>query len=806
MSVSDHTAPDHTATDHTVGPSPEHLAAAPKFENKSGRFVGQKVLRKEDARLVTGHGTYVDDVVLPGMLHAHFVRSDYPRARILSIDTSAALALDGVTAVFVGDDFAVPAGAMVPSVMQVIAAGAPTPPDLPIARGDVRYVGDPVAVIVARSRYIAEDAAELIVIDYEPLTPIVDYLTAAADGERGEFVHHELGTNIGATITIPVDDHLQGVIDGAAHRITATFEQHRHTNVPMETRGVVASWDRYAQQLTVHMSSQNPHEVRRRCAQILGLDETQVRAVQQDVGGGFGQKMFMMREEVAIVIVAHLLGRPVKWIEDRRENLVAANIARLERGTVTFALDADAHLLAAQMDHIEDYGAFGVGAAGAMACLLLTGPYKAQRSSWSTAALHTNTVGRAAYRGPWNFESVAREQMVDHVSRMIGIDPLEWRRRNVIKWPDLPYTNPMGMTYDIVTPSECLEQAAAMIDYDAFRVEQQRAHADQGRLLGIGIGLYVEPSATNMATFHTEGATVRVSTGGSVDVYLGTGSHGQSIETTMAQLVADELGVDIDIVTVHQGDTAQTPFGAGTGGSRTANIVGGAAVAAAQAVRAKICQIAAHLLEANAADLDIDEGRIGVRGTPSRTISLADVARAAYDGPQALPVELDVALESTIRYRHPETTWSNACHICTVEIDKGTGAVKIVRYVVSEDCGKMINPNVVNGQVAGGVVQGIGAVLYEHLQYSPEGVPLTTTFMDYLLPTAAEVPDLEIGHIETPSNTAGGFKGMGEGGAIGAPPCVFNAVADALALVGATVFDQPLGPRQVLDALASVAG
>lgn len=786
-----------STTEFHTEPEAKHLAAAPRFENKAGRFIGQKVVRKEDARLVTGHGTYVDDVVLPGMLHAHFLRSDFAHARILSIDVSAALELDGVVAVLTGADFQVPEGSLQASMMKLLAAGAPRPKDNPLAVDDVRFVGDPVAMIVAESRYVAEDAAELVVVDYEPLDPVVDYEIAA---EASSLVHPEIGSNVAGEIALPFDDHVNGLLEGAAHRIEATFRQHRHTNVPMETRGIVAAFDRYAGELTIHVSSQNPHEWRRRAAELTGLDTTQVRAVQKDVGGGFGQKMFMLREEAAVICAAHRLGSAVKWIEDRRENLMAGNIARIEKGTVTFALDADARITAATLDHLDDAGSYG-SSGGAMVGMLLTGPYKVMRNVWKTRTVYTNTVGRAAYRGPWQFETVLREQMMDHVARTLGIDPVELRRRNVVQWEDLPFTNPMGMTYDIVTPSECLEQAVEMIGYDAFRAEQRRAFAEEGRLLGIGIGLYVEPSAQNVATLNTEGATVRVSATGKVDVYLGTGSHGQSIETTMAQIVADELGVDLDDVVVHQGDTGQTPFGGGTGGSRTANIVGGASAMAAQEVRAKVCAIAAHLLEASPEDIEVSGGNASVRGTPAKAVTLAQIAVAAHDGVQSLPADLDVALEASVRYRHPDVTWSNACHASTVEVDPATGGVKILRYVVSEDCGKMINPMIVEGQVAGGVVQGIGGVLYEHQQYNDEGIPLTTTFMDYLVPTACEVPDIEYGHIETPSNTPGGFKGMGEGGAIGAPPCVFNAVADALALVGAQVFDQPLGPRQVLDAL-----
>ncbi len=784
------------SANHTL-PEQKHIDAAPKFENRAGRFIGQKVVRKEDARLTTGHGTYVDDVTVPGMLHAHFVRSDYARARIRSVDISAALEHDGVVAVLTADDLQVPDNALTASMMQMLMAGSPKPADLTVAKDEVRYVGDPVAIVVATSRYVAEDAAELVEIDYEPLAPVVDYESAAA---AEGLVNPSLGTNIAGQMAIPLDDHINGLVAGAAHNVTATFRQHRHINVPMETRGIVASWDKFADELTIWVASQNPHEWRRRAAEMLGLEEHKIRAVQRDVGGGFGQKMFMLREEAAIIVASHRIGRPIKWVEDRRENLMASNIARIEMGTVTFSLDDEARIQVVQIDHLDDLGANGSGG-GAMVGMLLSGPYKVTRNAWKTVSVHTNTVGRAAYRGPWQFESVAREQMVDHVAREIGMDPLELRRRNVIRWEDLPYTNPMGMTYDIVTPSECLEQAAEMIGYEAFRAEQKRAFEQEGRLLGIGLGLYVEPSAQNMGTLNTEGATVRVAPSGKVDVFLGTGSHGQSIETTMAQIVADELGVDIDDVTVNQGDTGQTPFGGGTGGSRTANIVAGAAAMASQDVRQMICGIAAHLLEANPDDLEIESGNISVKGTPAKSVTLAEVAKAAHDSVQSLPADVEVSLQATARYRHPDVTWSNACHACTVEIDQDTGRVNILRYVVSEDCGKMINPNVVEGQVAGGVVQGLGGVLYEHMLYNEDGVPLTTTFMDYLLPTAAEVPTIEYGHIETPSNTAGGFKGMGEGGAIGAPPCIFNAVADALNLAGAKVFDQPLGPRDVLDSL-----
>jgi len=573
----------------------------------------------------------------------------------------------------------------------------------------------------------------------------------------------------------------------------------------METRGVVARYTPSAGTLEVWISTQGPHEVRLICSRFLGVPEHLIRVVARDVGGGFGQKFAPGTDELAVIAAAKHLGRAVKWVEDRRENLIAANHARVDSATVRMALDDDGHILGVRLDHLEDVGAFpksGSGTIGGFVGVLFPGPYRVGRLGFRSRGVSTNTCGRGAYRGPWMFETVAREEMMDVAARAIGIDALELRRRNVIHASELPYTMATGMVLDTVTPEETLEQAAAILDYAAFREEQARARAD-GRLLGIGIGLYIEPTSVAMAALGVEAATVRVQPSGKVHVLLGTGSHGQSIETTMAQVVAEHLGVDYDDVAVLQGDTDVAPFGGGTGGSRTAVVAGGAAREAALEVREKIVQIAAHLMEAAPEDLDVEGGTVFVRGTPSRTVSVAEVANTAHHAWERLPGGMRAGLEATSRYTAPPVTWSNACHVCTVEVDPATGVVRILRYVVSEDCGVMINPMVVEGQAAGGIVQGIGGVLYEHLVYDDDGNPLATTFLDYLLPTAAEVPTIEYGHIETRSNTPGGSKGMGEGGAIGAPPAVFNAVADALAQRGARITRQPLDPTSILAALAA---
>ncbi|HEY8218044.1 MAG TPA: xanthine dehydrogenase family protein molybdopterin-binding subunit [Acidimicrobiia bacterium] len=767
----------------------------------AGRFVGQRVERREDPRLVTGHGTYVDDVVVPGMLHAAFLRSDLARARVARLDVEAARALPGVRAVLTGAELNPGLGSFQPTMFQGDAMPAPCAPVRALADGDVRFVGDPVALVVAESRYLAEDACELVDIEYEPLEPIVDPEVARSSDD---LVHPELGSNVAMSVPTPPDTDLDAAFASAAHVVSERLVQHRHTNVPMETRGVLASYEPASGHLDIWLSTQNPHEARQVCSRLTGVPEHLVRVRGGDVGGGFGMKYFLQRDELTVVAAATRLGCAVKWIEDRRENLIASMHARADVATVDVAVDAEGRLVAARMDHLEDCGAYpvgGTGGVGPFAAMLFPGPYRLPKMGFTTTAVWTNTCGRGAYRGPWMFETVAREEMMDLVARAIGVDPLELRRRNVVGTDELPFTTAMGMELDHVTPAETLEQAAEIIDYDAFRADQRRAFEHEGRLLGVGIGLYVEPTSMASGALGVECATVRVQPSGTVTVLLGTGSHGQGVETTMAQVVAEHLGVSIDDVVVVQGDTESAPFGAGTGGSRTAVVAGGAARAASLEVREKVVEIAAHLLEAAPEDLELDDGRASVRGTPTRGVTVAEVAAAAYNAPAELPAELPPGLEATVSYQAPPITWSNACHACTVEVDPETGVVTVQRYVVSEDCGVMINPMIVEGQIAGGVVQGIGGVLYEHLVYDDQGTPLTTTFLDYLVPTATEVPDIEYGHIETRSPTPGGHKGMGEGGAIGSPPAVFNAVADALALRGVKITEQPLTPSRILEAL-----
>jgi aerobic carbon-monoxide dehydrogenase large subunit len=772
----------------------------PSALETGGRFVGQRIPRQEDARFLTGTGRFVDDIVLPGTLHVAFARSYAARGRLTSVDTAAA-ALPGVVAVLTAAD-------LNPLVREwwtdIEGPDGQSRQFRMFAEGDVRFVGEPVAMVVADSRYIAEDAVELIEVDIDPETPLVDPERATDDG--APLVHPELESNVLMEIPAFENPDVESVFASAPHVLTETFRQHRYACVPMETRGTLASWDAAGRQLTVWTSTQGQYAARGVFARVLGLPEAQIRVIMPDVGGAFGQKMFPHPEELAVAFATRRLGRPVKWIEDRRENLLCGEHAREDHATMSLAVDADGTILAAKADFLESAGAFPVSSSSA---LLLTvsifpGPYRIGAAAGSGKTVYSNTAGRGSYRGPWMIETVAREQMIDHAARALGIDPLDMRRRNVLRDSDLPYTMATGFVLDQITAAATLDQAAELIGYDDFRARQAEWRA-QGRLVGLGISLLAEPTSIASGWFSTDAATIRIGLGGGVEVATTAASHGQSLETTIAQVVADELGVDIAQVRVHQGDTATTPVGPGTGGSRSAVVVSGAARQAAQEVRAAVLNIAGHHLEAAVEDLVIDEGRIHVAGTPARATTIAEVARTAYLNLGALPPDQRPGLEAQARYT-PEGrfTWSNACHMCTCEIDPATGAVTILRYVVSEDCGVMINPTVVEGQIAGGVAQGIGGALYENMPYDEDGNPLATTFVDYLLPTAAEVPIIEYGHIETPAPTnPGGHKGMGEGGAIASPAAVINAVADALAPLGATIRNQPLSPSEIVSLIDS---
>jgi carbon-monoxide dehydrogenase large subunit len=762
------------------------------------RFVGQRVPRTEDARFLTGHGKYVDDVAVPGALHVAFARSDVARGRILSVDVSEARSMPGVVAVYSGTD------------LDDMVHEHRIPDELILdhhrqfrvfARDDVRSVGELMAMVVADSRYHAEDAVDTIVVDIEPEPALIDY-EQALDADA-PLVHPGTESNLLQSVPPPMPrPDLDEVFASADVVLTETFRQHRYSTVPMETRGIVASWEPSGHQLTIWIATQGPHNVRAYMAQALGLEESQVRVIMPDVGGAFGLKMNPRVEEVSTAIASMKLGRPVKWIQDRRENLGADEQSRGEMATLTFGATKEGVLLGAQAEFVEDAGAFPSpqSSATVLEAMVFSGPYRLPAFGATGKTIHTNKFGRGAYRGPWMFETVAREQMMDCLATELGIDPLELRRRNVLVDDDLPYTMPSTMPIDNISAAATLEQAAQAIGYTELR-EQQAKWRAEGRLIGIGMALLVEPTAMAFGWMSTDAAVVRMGATGRVDVMLSTGNHGQSIETTMAQIVADELDIDMAQVRILNGDTDSAPLGAGTGGSRTTIVPGTAARLASREIRSRITAIVAHALEASPDDLEIVSGVVQVKGSPDKSMTIAEASKIAHTQPASMPPGVPLGLEAQVRYT-PDAfcTWSNSCHMSLVEIDPATGGLEILRYVVSEDCGVMVNPNVVEGQIAGGVVQGLGGVLLEHQAYDDAGNPLATTFVDYLLPTTTEVPMIEYHHIETPApSNPGGHKGLGEGGAIAAPPCIINAIADALEPLGAKVRDQPLGPADIVE-------
>jgi carbon-monoxide dehydrogenase large subunit len=767
----------------------------------AARFVGSAVHRKEDRRLLTGHGQYVADIEPRGTLHAAFFRSEVASAHLNGVDVSEARALPGVSAVYTWQDFHERVGE---AWHTMLGEQLVVPP--PLAVTDVRHVGDPIALVVAESRYVAEDACDLVSVDYDVSAAAVDYRDAGGEGQP--VVHAGWGLPSNLMVDVPftaLNPDLEEVFNSAAHVIETAVEQNRYLCVPMETRGIVASWDAGLEEMEIVCSTQSVHETRNFFARYLSVPEASVRVSARDVGGGFGQKMFVFREECAVVLASRLLGRPVKWIEDRRENFIAGAHSRNEAGVVRLAIDDDAVIQAITIQHKADVGAYPPCPA-VIDTTLLPGPYRIPRLGFSTQMVWTNTMGKGAYRGPWMFETTAREMAIDVAARELGISPVELRRRNLLTFDELPFTSPSGRLFKEITPRETLDQALEMLGYEAFLEEQAAARRD-GRLLGLGVSVYVEPTSMAGPALATEGATIRVEPSGRVVAFLSTTSHGQSVETTMAQVIADELGVDYDDVTVVQADTQSTPYGPGTGGSRTAVIAGGAARGAAMQVREKVLAIAAHAMEVAPEDLELVSSTVSVRGTPSRSMTLREVARRAYVDAQSLPPDIGAGLEATVRFKPTAfPTWSNATHLCVIEIDPETYRPQILRYIVSEDCGRMINPQVVEGQIFGGVVQGIGGVLYEDFRYDADGNPLTTTFLDYLLPTTTDVPKIEVGHLETESTTnPGGFKGMGEGGAIGAHAAVANAVGDALAHLGVRATTTPLGPEEIFQLVQSAS-
>jgi carbon-monoxide dehydrogenase large subunit len=740
------------------------------------------------------------------MLYAAFLRTPHAHARIVRIGAAAARALPGVAAVLTGEDVArdskpVRAGSKMPAYK---VTSFP-----PLAQGKVRFTGEAVAMVAAESRYLAEDAAERIVVEYEPLPPVGDMEQALAAG--APVLHEEAGDNL-----LLAREFARGDVDQAlagAHLVVRErFRFHRHAAVCMENRGALAEYASATGMLTLRSSAQCPGLVRDVLADLLGMPEHLIRVVANDVGGGFGAKASLYPEEIAVCVMARRLGRAVKWISDRREDLLATSHAWDEIIEAELGVAADGTIIGLRAEVMADVGAYSIypwtaGIEPVQTISFLPGPYRLAHYRGRTRGITTCKAPMGPYRGVGRPPAVfVMEGLLDRAARRLGMDPTEIRLRNFIRTEDFPYKSPSGIVWDRSSFTETMLGAREALGWEAARAEAARARA-AGRWVGVGVASYVELTGIGSAIpvspgmpvpTGTEAATIRMDPSGTVTAVFGIASHGQGLETTLAQVVADELGVPIEAVRVVHGDTAVSPYGTGTYASRSTVLAGGAGILASRELREKLCRIAAHLLEADPADLVVQDGRVAVRGVPDRHVTVRDVAKAAYGGVRHLPRGMEPGLEVTRFYDPYYGTASNATHMAVVEVDRETFGVRILRYLVTEDCGRIINPLVVDGQVHGGVAQGVGAALLEEMVYDGEGQLLTGTLMDYMVPTASEVPAMEVRHVETPSPTAlGGFRGMGEGGTIGAPAVLANAIADALSDVGIDINELPVTPERL---------
>lgn len=761
----------------------------------AARWIGKRVNRKEDARLLTGRGQYTDDVVLPGMLHVGFARSPIARGKVLSIDVSTALDVPGVHAVYTAKELAEQ-----PITLMSFFFTPSEVPVTPLADTYVQYVGDPIALVIADTRAIAEDAAALIEAKYEELEPVV----TIADAKAGAPIHPTTDSNVSAEIgDEEPEDELAATLGGAAYRITQKVVHQRISQAPMENRAILASREG-PEELTLYITCQSPHNIARWVSLALGLPQTSVRVIAKDVGGSFGLKNTPWKEECAVICAAMLFGRPLKWTEDRYEALTASSQCREAEMRLQVGFDADGRMLASHGVYDCNNGAYPQGADNNIAVHMFIWPaYKMPAYAFLSRGWYSNTNGLAAYRGPWAMESLIRETLLDKAARRIGLDPIEIRRRNLIYLKDQPTVSCLGIPVDDITPGECLEKLVEYFDVAAFRQEQAEARKE-GRYLGLGVAAYIEPtgSAGSMAPMTGELAQVRIDPTGKVTAMMSTHSQGHGTATTMAQCIADRLGVSYDDVTVFEGDSSRGGFGPGASGSRQGVIGGGAAIRASEMLADKVKTLAAHLFNATPEAVTILDGVVHVEGAPEMSRPLGEIANIAYAEPDRLPPGFEAGLEAQFRYQPPPMTLTSAAHACVVEVDAETGFVKILRWISSEDCGTVINPGVVEGQISGGLAQAIGMVLLEDMPYDARGNPRAATFKDYLMPSISDVPVFEFVHANTPSKTIGGMRGVGEGGAIIGPPTLVNAIADALSPFGEIEeLVLPLTPARILDVI-----
>ena len=782
----------------------------------SDRPFGARIRRKEDPRFLTGRGQYTDDVRVHGTLHASFVRSPHAHARILGLDIDAARTHPGVVAVYTGKDLAeggvsgIPVGWLLP--------GLKPSNHHAIAIEKVHYSGEAVAVIVAESPYAARDAAELVVVDYEPLPAVVNAEQALAPG--APIVRNEGTDNVCFRWQIGDAARTDAAFAQAATVVRQRLVNQRLIPVAIEPRASLATYVRSTDELTLWVTSQNPHVHRLIMgAFVLGIPEHKFRVISPDVGGGFGSKIFIYPEEVTVAWLARTLERPVKWTAERRESFLTDSHGRDHVTDAEMAFDAEGHIVGLRVHTIANLGAhltlFAPAIPTYLYGTLLSGQYRIPAIHADVTAVFTHTTPVDAYRGAGRPEACYLiERMVDLSARQLGIDPAELRRRNFIPPDQFPYLTPVALQYDSGNYEPALDRALAMVDYTNLRIEQQRLRK-QGRYIGVGLSSYIE--ACGLAPSQVvgqlgaqaglyESANVRVHPTGKVSVFTGSHQQGQGHETTFAQLVADRLGISTDDVEVVHGDTGRVQFGMGTYGSRSGSVGGTAIVTSLDKIVEKSKRIAAHMLEAAPEDIELTAGRFHVRGFPDRSKGLSDISLAAYLA-HSMPAGMEPGLEATSFFDPPNFTYPFGTHIAVVEVDTDTGQVKLLRYIAVDDVGNVINPMIVDGQLHGGIAQGVAQALWETAQYDDSGQLISGSLMSYGLPKAHQLPFFELDRTVTPSPVNPlGIKGVGEAGAIASPPAVVNAVMDALSPFGIAHIDMPLTAPKVWQAIQAARG
>jgi carbon-monoxide dehydrogenase large subunit len=778
------------------------------------RFVGRPMKRREDPRMITGTGRYVDDLHIPGTLHAAIVRSTEAHAAITSIDTSEAADHPGVVGVFTAEDLSFEGG--IPMVWAPPGVDINTPDHMPLKSGEVKCVGDPVAVVVGHDKYGVVDAAEKVIVEYDPKPVVVDPEAALEDGSP--LVWEQFGTNKTHEWALAGGDVDAGLAD-ADVVMERRIVNHRTAGAAIEPRGAIA--EPRGGGVVLHSATQIPHITRFILSGVLGMSEDQLRVVAPDVGGGFGSKLNTYGEEALLCALARQLGRPVKWIETRSENMRYTHHGRDQIAYVTAGAKSDGTLTGLRVRMINDLGAYFQILTPFIPELgfpVMGGCYKFPAIDLHFTGVFTNKFATDAIRGAGRPEGTHYiEVAMDQLAEELDMDRLELRRKNFIPADEFPYTTPLEIIYDSGNYDGTLDKLLEHVDVDAFRREQEELR-ERGIHRGIGFSTYVEvcglapsravgPQGVGLQAAFYESATVRVHPTGSATVYSGASPHGQGLDTSYAQIAADRLGISPENVEVLHGDTNQGPWGWGTYGSRSLSVGGEAIARAAERVQDKAKRICAALLEAAPEDIELAEGSFRVRGSPAKAMTMAEIAGAAHIPPQELPTEIEPGLEESAFYDPENFVFPFGAHACVVDVDTETGKVEIVRWVAVDDCGPAINPMLIDGQVHGGVAHGIGQALYEQIVYDEQGQLLTGSFVDYALPTAAELPLFETDRQETPSPVNSlGVKGVGEAGTIAASPAVLNAVVDALRPLGVTYIDMPLTPMRVWGAIQEAAG